>query len=80
MAVGDVMMLFTDGITEAWVEGSVRDNRNMETDMFGQHKLKEVFEEYGEHHPDDIKSGILSKLDGYRITDDVTMVIVKRRE
>jgi len=80
MAVGDVMMLFTDGITEAWVEGSVRDNRTMETDMFGQHKLKEVFEEYGEHHPDDIKSGILSKLDGYRITDDVTMVIVKRRE
>jgi serine phosphatase RsbU (regulator of sigma subunit) len=80
MGVGDAMMLFTDGITEAWVDGSVRDVRNPETDMFGQEKLLQIFEDRGESTPDDIKNGILQELDGYMISDDVTIVIIKRME
>ncbi|MCP4132694.1 MAG: PP2C family protein-serine/threonine phosphatase [bacterium] len=75
---GDVILLYTDGITEAWRTGSVKDQRTMDEDMFGQHRLRETFTSLGKEPVHDIKDGILDALKGYECGDDVTMVVMKR--
>jgi serine phosphatase RsbU (regulator of sigma subunit) len=76
--LGDVMMIYTDGITEAWDKYSVKDKRNPEKDMFGLAKLSGVLKELGGCSPEDIKNGILKSLENYKCMDDVTMVVIKR--
>lgn len=77
MAVGDTLLIFTDGITEAVSncsgEGEISDNR-----VFGDARLKSVFKTLGHLNPDNIKDGILQALENYECRDDVTMVILKR--
>jgi serine phosphatase RsbU (regulator of sigma subunit) len=80
MEVGDTLMLYTDGITDAWRQGSTRDQRNPSEDMFGIDRLRKAFRKLGTQSPADIKEGILSDLKGYYFNDDVTMVIMKRLE
>ncbi len=74
---GDVMLLYTDGITEAWIKGSVRNERNPE-DMFGENRLQQVLAASGSGHPDEVRNNILKELEGYDCDDDVTMVVLKR--
>ena len=74
----DVMLLYNDGITEAWVKGSEKDNRNVSTDMFGDKLLAEILLENGHLSTDEIRDALLLKLDDYMTTDDVTMVVLKR--
>jgi serine phosphatase RsbU (regulator of sigma subunit) len=78
MDAGDTLMLYTDGITDAWREGSLRDVRNPSEDMFGIERLWKTFKRLGSRSPGEIKDGILSELKGYYFNDDVTMVILKR--
>jgi len=78
--VGDVLLLYTDGITEAWRKGSVPDHRDPKKDMFGYERLKDIFCSMGNRSTQEIKVGILKELDGYVCNDDVTMVIIKRKE
>ena len=66
---GDVMLLYTDGITEATDE---------KKEMFSDTKLLKVFKEHGHLHPDEIKNGIIKSLQGYHCDDDVTMMVIKR--
>ncbi len=80
METGDILMLYTDGITDAWRQGSTRDMRNPSEDMFGLERLKETFKRLGSLSPGEIKEGILSELKGYSFNDDVTMMILKKIE
>jgi serine phosphatase RsbU (regulator of sigma subunit) len=78
MTSGDVMFLYTDGITEAWEKGSIKDERDPEISMYGAKKLNDIFLELGGRPPEDIKRGILTSLEHYECTDDITMVIIKK--
>jgi serine phosphatase RsbU (regulator of sigma subunit) len=75
---GDCLLVYTDGITEAWKKGSVRGMRRPETDMYGDEMLRTEFQKLGSRPTEEIKKGILDSLTEYDCTDDVTMVIVKR--
>ncbi len=75
--IGDTMLVYTDGITEAWEKGSEIDNRNMKQ-MFGAERLIDVFLQNGSKSSDEIKMSIIEKLKNYDCLDDVTMVIIKR--
>ena len=78
MGVGDAMLIYTDGITEAWNKHTERDKRNPERDMFGNKKLISIFEKLGDRSSEEIKKGIIKELEDYRCDDDITMVILKR--
>ncbi|MCP4606104.1 MAG: SpoIIE family protein phosphatase [Proteobacteria bacterium] len=65
----DVMLLYTDGITE-----SVNNNK----EMFSDEKLIDVFRTLGDKSTEGIKQGILTSLNGYTCDDDVTFMVLKR--
>ncbi|MCP3682340.1 MAG: SpoIIE family protein phosphatase, partial [bacterium] len=65
----DVMLLYTDGITEA-----VNNNK----EMFSDDKLVDVFKTLGDKPIEGIKQGILNFLNGYTCDDDVTFMVLKR--
>ena len=69
--VGDVMLLFTDGITEAQRKGS-------EYELFGEKRLSDIFCKYVDRPTEDIKNEIISALKDYDCDDDVTMIILRR--
>lgn len=79
LEVGDSMLVYTDGITEAWEKSSMAvDNWKRAERMFGDEKLNELFCSMGGGQPDEVKNGILAALQEYQCHDDVTMVILKR--
>nr|HPI23060.1 SpoIIE family protein phosphatase [Spirochaetota bacterium] len=78
LASGDVMLLYTDGITEAWRRGARKDERDPESDMFGDERLKSCLLTLGEKEPEEIKRGILDEMRDYMPADDVTLLIVKK--
>lgn len=77
---GDVMVLYTDGITEAWATGTVKNFRDPETDMYGDEYLKSLINDCGKSSADEIKINILDSLKNYETTDDVTILVIKRNE
>ena len=74
----DIMLLYTDGITESWRKGTRRNHRNPRTDMFGQDRLADILRRASSKSPGGIRDAILEELTGYQLTDDVTMVIIKK--
>jgi len=76
--IGDSMLLYTDGITEAWANGSVKDHREPEKDMYGVEKLEETFRSLGGRSTRDIQKGILHSLKDYQCHDDVTFLVIRR--
>jgi hypothetical protein len=66
---GDVLLLYTDGITEAFDA-----NRK----IFSKSKLKNILEYSGHKSSSEIKDLILEQLDNYKKHDDVTMIILRR--
>ncbi|MCP4132158.1 MAG: SpoIIE family protein phosphatase, partial [bacterium] len=75
---GDTLLLYTDGVTEAWEKGSVQGERDAENNMYGKKRLQETFEKTGDASPDEIKKQILASLKGYELIDDITLMILKR--
>ncbi|TFH42278.1 MAG: serine/threonine-protein phosphatase, partial [Chrysiogenales bacterium] len=75
---GDIMFLYTDGITEAWRKGSRRDRRDPQTDMYGIERLRDVFFENRDRGPAEIRDAVIASLDNYACVDDVTMVIIRK--
>lgn len=75
---GDTMLLYTDGITEAWKKGSIRDARDPVMEMFGEDRLIEIFSRCGNESSLAIKDAIVAELDQYECNDDITMVVVRR--
>lgn len=75
---GDVMALYTDGITESWRKGSVRNHRNPRLDMFGQDRLADILLCNHNRSVMEIRDAVLEELEGFQCTDDVTMVIIRK--
>lgn len=70
MNSGDILLLYTDGITEA-----IDENDN----IFSQKQLENILERFGNSNAsvEEIKKGILMELESYIMHDDVTMLILK---
>ncbi len=77
MAPGDVMILYSDGITEAKNKESMV-NKAEEIVEYGEDRLTEFFKRKAKLPVDDIKSALLDDLKDYQCDDDVTMVIIRR--
>ena len=73
LGAGDVLFLFTDGITEAV---------NATGDMFGDERLIEVIERYGHLDVQTLKNNLLDDLYGHMGTvptrDDITFAVIRR--
>jgi serine phosphatase RsbU (regulator of sigma subunit) len=72
MKKGDVLFLFTDGITE-----SINDQQ----EMFGDERLTALFLENCSSTQDveKIKNNIIQELKNFRIRDDVTLLLLRRK-
>lgn len=79
MAPGDVLLLYTDGLTEATQTIKGQEPIGTQAAMFGENRLTQLLLEYGEAPVDDIKKNILKSLETFSLKDDVTLVIAKRR-
>ncbi|MCX7909654.1 MAG: serine/threonine-protein phosphatase [Ignavibacteria bacterium] len=75
MHVGDILVLYTDGITEAM---------NQEHKLFGEERLIELIKKSKELPSKDIALNILEEVNKFssksEINDDKTIIVVKRRE
>ena len=80
LEVGDTMLLFTDGITEAMRASSPAGSTQCEPNMFGQELLQDILCRTGNLSTQEIKEAILKELSRYVCHDDVTMMILKRME
>lgn len=73
--VGDVVIYYTDGITEA---------ENQDKELFGIERLKNVLFENSHLSSKEIKQNLLSEINkfqnGCEQNDDITFVIIKREE
>jgi len=70
MNSGDVLLLYTDGITEA---------TDSDGEMFSEDRLASTFGKMCRNgSAADIRNGILKEIEPYKRDDDVTMVVVKR--
>ena len=69
MAAGDILFLYTDGITEA---------KNKETVMFTEEGLIRVLKSSGHDDAAEIRDHVLADLEDYQVKDDITMVILKK--
>ena len=78
MAPGDVMMLYTDGVTEAWHRDATGTMRRNDDVQFGEARLKEILRSRGGTSPDEIKKAVLTAMQWYTAEDDVTVVLLKR--
>jgi serine phosphatase RsbU (regulator of sigma subunit) len=71
--MGDTVMLYTDGVTEA---------RAPDGSMFGLEKLKQVFTRYHALQPEDFRKEILREIQvftrGAEQSDDITFLIFRR--
>lgn len=69
---GDVMLLYTDGVTEA---------TNADLDMFGEERLAELLQRHAGDAPDAILAAVRTALEAFagsdRYEDDVSMVVIR---
>jgi sigma-B regulation protein RsbU (phosphoserine phosphatase) len=69
---GDIIALYTDGITEA---------ENESGELFGRARLAELIAEWRDDSPDTIATAIFNTLtafvDSRQFADDITLVIIK---
>jgi sigma-B regulation protein RsbU (phosphoserine phosphatase) len=72
LSVGDVITLYTDGITEAM---------NVEGDLFGDARLSRIIEEHGHLSCGELRERILREIEAFVGVadqhDDMTMILVK---
>jgi sigma-B regulation protein RsbU (phosphoserine phosphatase) len=70
--VGDVFVLFTDGVTEAM---------NPSADLFGEFRLQQLVEEHGDLPTDELRERILREVDAFVAGadqhDDMTLILIK---
>ena len=69
---GDVLVFYTDGITEAM---------NTESDLFGDSRLSQIVEEHGHLDSGELRERILREIEAFVGTadqhDDMTMILIK---
>lgn len=71
---GDVVVLYTDGITEA---------ENMDKLLYGLERLIEVIEINGQHSAAEIRDAVIkdvrSHIDKQKVFDDITLLVLKQK-
>jgi serine phosphatase RsbU (regulator of sigma subunit) len=81
LAPGDVVALFTDGITEA---ASTEDLEPTEEEQFGEERLLEIVQENRHKSAGEIKDAVMRAVadftHGVSQSDDITLVVIKRME
>jgi sigma-B regulation protein RsbU (phosphoserine phosphatase) len=72
LASGDVIVLYTDGITEAM---------NFQNDLFGESRLSRIVEEHGHLESGELRERIMREVEafvgGADQHDDMTMILLK---
>jgi len=72
---GDVIVFYTDGITEAM---------NTSSDLFGESRLSQIVEEHGHLESEELRERILREIEAFVGSadqhDDMTMILVKIEE
>ena len=72
LSPGDVIVLFTDGITEAM---------NPESDLFGETRLSRIVEEHGHLESGELRERIMREIEAFVGSadqhDDMTMILLK---
>jgi serine phosphatase RsbU (regulator of sigma subunit) len=72
LSIGDVIVLYTDGITEAM---------NSASDLFGEARLSSIIEEHGHLDSGELRERILREIESFVAGadqhDDMTMILVK---
>jgi serine phosphatase RsbU (regulator of sigma subunit) len=72
LGAGDVIVLYTDGITEAM---------NLESDLFGETRLSRIVEEHGHLDSGELRERILREIEAFVGSadqhDDMTMILLK---
>lgn len=69
LGAGDVLVLHTDGVTEATDPAGA---------LFDDHGLARVLARAGESSAAEILGALFSALDGFDVTDDATVIVVKQ--
>ena len=71
LAVNDMILLFTDGVTEG---------TNSTGEMFGQERLKSAFERHANNSPQLVLERILSEVQAFQTEqeDDISLVLIQR--
>jgi serine phosphatase RsbU (regulator of sigma subunit) len=72
----DLMLLYTDGITEARIKG-VDQKKYTIHEMFGKNHLAEIVKKSAGEPLEVIRDRIFKELENYDVYDDITMVIVR---
>lgn len=72
LSPGDVVVLYTDGITEAM---------NTDSDLFGESRLSRIVEEHGHLDSDELRERIMREIEAFVGNadqhDDMTMILLK---
>jgi serine phosphatase RsbU (regulator of sigma subunit) len=72
LSAGDVIVLYTDGITEAM---------NPESDLFGDTRISRIVEEHGHLDSGELRERIMREIEAFVGTadqhDDMTMILLK---
>jgi phosphoserine phosphatase RsbU/P len=72
LSPGDVIVLYTDGITEAM---------NSNSDLFGESRLSRIVEEHGHLESDELRERIMREIEAFVGSadqhDDMTMILLK---
>ena len=66
----DIVLLYSDGLTECMDQNG---------DLFGEDRLKKVLQENGKLDLPAVRDRILESIRRYRLPDDVTFLLLKRR-
>jgi serine phosphatase RsbU (regulator of sigma subunit) len=70
---GDLLLLYTDGVTEAW-----RTEEHGDRELFGEARLRSLLQEHGAAGPTALASAIVAALEPWTRPDDVTFLAVRR--
>lgn len=81
LAPGDVLLLFTDGATEAAAPGT--SDAKTDSDMFGEERLMAVLREHAAQGPAAVLDAVRAALHAFtqspRLKDDLTLLCLQRR-
>ena len=75
---GDILLLYTDGITESWITHETEGMEEAALHFFGQDTLAKILLEEKNNTAEGIRSRIIDELSIYDQRDDVTFLVLKR--
>jgi serine phosphatase RsbU (regulator of sigma subunit) len=74
----DIMLLYTDGLTESWITHGTGGMKEAALHFFGQDTLSSILYEEKNNSASAIRQRIINELKIYEQKDDVTFIVLKR--